>query len=106
DPVDHVAAVRGAERAGVVAVEKGILLERRREAELEIHERLAAPVAVDRIRELLAVAGGAVKVDRDDAVTLRRIGLRVPAIAPAFAEAALRPAVDQERDRVALPLLH
>src|SRR5690606_7724514 len=48
---------------------------------------------------------GTVEVDHHHRVALARVRLGVPAIAPAVAEAALRAAVDQERDRIAATLL-
>ena len=105
DPVDHVAAVAGAERAGLVAVEEGVLLLRRGPALLQVFQRAVAPVLADRVGERLAVAGRAVEVDHHHRVALAGIGLRIPAVAPAVAEAALRAAVDQERDRILLAFL-
>src|SRR5690606_6143181 len=93
DPVDHVAAVAGAQGAGTVAVQEGVLLLRGRPALLQVLQRLAAPVATDRIGEGLAVAGGTVEVDHHHRIALARVGLRGPAVAPAVAEAALRAAV-------------
>ncbi len=101
-PVHHVAAVAGAQRAGLVAVEEFVLLLRRSPALLQVFQRAVAPVLADRIGERLAVAGGTVKVDHHHRVALAGVGLRIPAVAPAVAEAALRPAVDQERDRIGL----
>ena len=102
DPVDHEAAVAGAERAGLVAVEEGVLLLRGLPALLQVLQRTVAPMPADRVGERLAVAGGTVEVDHHHRIALSGIGLRVPAIAPAISEAALRPAVDQECDRVLL----
>src|SRR5690606_29861641 len=51
------------------------------------------------------LADRTMEVDHHHRVALACIGLRVPAVAPAIAEAALRSAVDQEGDRVALALL-
>ncbi len=58
----------------------------------------------DGVFEGLAVAGGAVEIDHHHRITGAGIGLRVPAIGPAVAERALRPAVDQEGDRIGLAL--
>src|SRR5690606_30394924 len=91
-----------AQRAGAVAVEEVVAVERRGPALLQVLQRLAAPVAADGVGEGLAIAGRAVEVDHDHRVALAGVGLRVPAVAPAVAEAALRAAVDQERHRVAL----
>src|SRR5690606_39883920 len=90
DPVDHEAAVAGAERAGLVAVEEGVLPLRRGPALLQVFQRAVAPVAADRVGECLAVAGAAVEIDHHHRVALPGVGLRVPAVAPAVAEAALR----------------
>ena len=59
----------------------------------------------NRIGEGLAVAGAAVEIDHHHRIALPGVGLRVPAVAPAIAEAALRPAMDQERDRILLARL-
>src|SRR5690606_27395056 len=105
DPVDHVAAVAGPQSAGIGAVQERVLLLRRGPALLQVLPRAIAPMLADRVGECLAVAGGAVEVDHHHRVALARIGLRVPAIAPAVAEAALRAAVDQEGHRIALAFL-
>jgi hypothetical protein len=102
DPVDHVAAVAGAERRDAARRPSRVLLQRGGEALLQVLERLAAPVAVDRVGERLAVAGGAVEVDHHRRVAGAGVGLRVPAVVEVVAERALRPAVDQERHRVLL----
>ncbi|KAG1255553.1 hypothetical protein G6F68_010278 [Rhizopus microsporus] len=105
DPVDHEATVAGAQCTGLVTVEEGILLQRRVPALLQVFQRAVAPVLADRIGEGLAVTGGTVEVDHHHRVALARVRLRVPAVAPAVAEAALRAAVDQGRDRVGLAFL-
>src|SRR6185312_1369083 len=101
DPVDHEAAERGTERAGALAVEPGITRDSRREAFLQIDERLAAPVAAHRIRERLAIARRAVEIDEHDTVPGTREHLRIPAVAPLVRHARLRTAVDDEGDRIA-----
>src|SRR5688572_5531763 len=72
DPVDHEAAVRGTERAGLVAVEEVELLLRRRPALLQVFQRAVAPVLADRIGERLAVTGRTVEVDHHHRVALAR----------------------------------
>src|SRR3546814_15821326 len=74
DPVHHIAAIGGAERAGVADVELRILLPRRGEAEFQVFERLAAPILVDAVGKGLTVAGRAVEIDGDDAIAM--LGLR------------------------------
>src|SRR5204862_2123661 len=69
------------------------------EAEPQILQRRPAPVAVDRVGEGLAVTGAAVEIDGDRGIARRREQPRIPAIGPAVAEAALRPAMDQQRYR-------
>src|SRR5688572_1063151 len=103
DPVDHVAAVACAERAGIGAVEEGVSLLCRGPALLQVLQRLAAPVLADGVGKGLAVTGGAMEIDHHHGVALPRIGLWIPAIAPTVAEAALRAAVNQEGDRIFLP---
>ena len=76
DPVDHVAAVRGAERADALAVEERVLRERVVEALDQVLVGLAAPVVADRVGEGLAVAGRAVEVDHDRRVARAGVGLR------------------------------
>src|SRR5690606_31167307 len=71
----------------------------------QILERRTAPVARDRIGELLAVAGRSVEVDRDRGETLACVGFGVPAVMEVAVERTLRPAMDQECDRVLLPRL-
>src|SRR3546814_12527673 len=94
EPVHHVAAVAGAECAGVGAVEEVVLLLRRGPALLQVLQRPVAPVLADRVGEFLPVTDRTVDVDHHHRVALPRVGLRVPAVAPAVAEAALRAAVD------------
>ena len=102
DPVDHVAAVARPQRGDVGPVHPRVLREGRVEPFLQILERLAAPVSVDRVGERLAVAGRAVEIDHDRSVAAAGVGLRVPAIVKVVAERALRAAVNQEGDRVLL----
>src|SRR5262249_40608366 len=71
-------------------------------AGLEVVERRAAPVAGDRILELLAVAGRAVEVDRDDCEALARIRFGIPAVVELVRHRALRAAMDDESDRILL----
>ena len=99
DPVHHVAAVGTAERAGAVPVELRIVADGVGEALLQILERPAAPIFLDRVGEGLAVAGRAMEIDAHRGIARRDKDARVPAIRPAVGEAALRPAVDEEDDR-------
>ena len=71
DPVHHVAAVGAAERAGVVGLELRIVRGGVGEALLQVLERPAAPILVDRVGEGLAVAGRAVEIDADRGVARR-----------------------------------
>src|SRR5690606_11005311 len=57
NPVDHEAAVGGAQRARALAVQPGVTFQRGGETFLQVFQRLAAPVAADRIREGLSVTG-------------------------------------------------
>src|SRR5271168_64972 len=100
DPVDHVAAVGSSQGAHALAVRPRVGFKRGIEPELQILERLAAPVAADGIGERLTVAGGAVKIDHDHAVARAREGFGVPAPAPRIAETALRAAVNKERNGI------
>lgn len=77
----------------------------RRPSLLQIFQRAVAPMLADGVGEFLAVAGGAVEVDHHHRVALAGVGLRIPTVAPAIAEAALRAAVDQERHRIGLAFL-
>src|SRR3546814_10629556 len=94
DPVHHIAAIGGAERAGVADVELRILLPRRGEAEFQVFERLAAPILVDAVGKGLTVAGRAVEIDGADAIALLGIKARVPESRPAVAEARKRPSLN------------
>src|SRR4051794_11278280 len=69
------------------------------ETELQVLQRPAAPVLVDRVGEGLAVSSRAVEIHADHAIARRREQARVPAIGPAVAERALRAAVDKQNDR-------
>ena len=62
----------------------------------------AGPVLADLVGELLAVAGRAPRVDRHHGIARRGEHLVVPAIVPLVVPGSLRPAVDQEDDRVFL----
>src|SRR5947209_17010699 len=70
------------------------------EALHQVFKRSAAPVAVDRVYELLSVAGRAVEVDHDDHATVRSEQLGIPAIAPVVSPRSLRPAMDEEFHRI------
>ena len=103
DPVHHVATVGGAQCAGVGGVELGIGGGGVREAALQILERFATPVVADAVGEGLAVAGAAMEIDADHGVAGSGEQARIPAVAPAVAEAALRPTMDDERNRELAP---
>ena len=102
DPIDHVATIRSSESGNAVAIHPGIAGKRSRQALLQIHQRLAAPIVGDGISERLAVANRAVEIDHHHRVAGTGVGLGVPAIVEVVAEGPLRTAVDQEGDRVAL----
>src|SRR6185369_2560398 len=68
DPVGHVPAVRGAEGADTVAVQPGIAGDGGGEPLLQVLQRLASPVFLDRVGEGLAVAGRTVEVDGEHGV--------------------------------------
>ena len=105
DPIHHVAAVGSAERAHAIRIQPRILLKRGGQSQLEVLERLAAPIAADRVGESLAVAGRAVKVDHHDAVAGAGKTLRIPAPVPLIRHASLRSAVHDESHRVFLVAL-
>src|SRR5207249_2618684 len=99
DPVDHVAAVgcaRGA-HAGRIDV-----WEPRHDVEAFHHvlEWVVAPMLGDRIGELLAVAGRAVKVDGRYDVAARGEHGVVPARAPVVGPRPLWAPVDQVDERI------
>src|SRR5205823_7090468 len=96
NPVSHVSAVAGTERAFAVFINERIMMLCVVEALHQVFKRSAAPVAVDRVNELLSVAGRAVEVDHDDHVTVRSEHLGIPAIAPVVSPRSLRPAMDEE----------
>ncbi len=98
-PVDHIAAVRGAGRGHAIGIDvgkSGGVIGRSH----QVVEGPAAPVAVDLVDELLAIACGPANVRQDDDVPRRGEHLHVPAIAPVFAPGALRAAVDQNQRRI------
>ena len=104
DPVDHIAAVGRSQRAGLVAVEEGVAFPGKGPALLQVFQRAVAPVLADRIGEGLAVAGRTVEIDHHHRIARPGIGRGVPAPGPGIAERALRPAMDDEGDRI-LPAL-
>src|SRR5665213_500557 len=86
DPIHHVAAVGSAERAGMISVEPGVLLQSGGQSELEVLKGFAAPIAANRVGERLAVPGRAVEIDHDDAVPGAGKSLGVPAPIPGIRE--------------------
>jgi hypothetical protein len=94
DPVDHVAAVRGAGGAGAALLDEGLLLDRVDELH-QVLVDLASPVSGDIVDEGLAVAGRAARVGQRDQMAARREQRRVPAVRPRVLPRALRSAVDQ-----------
>src|SRR5206468_4667657 len=102
DPVDHVPAVAGAQRALTVFIDKRIVLLGIVEALHQVLKRSAAPVAVDRVNKLLPVAGRSVKINHDHNVTVRSEELGIPAVCPLIAYWDLRPAVHNELHRIFL----
>src|SRR5437867_1276604 len=57
DPVGHVSAVTGAQRALTVFIDKRIVLLGVVEPLHQVFKRSTAPIAIDRVNELLPVAG-------------------------------------------------
>ncbi len=102
DPVGHVSAVAGAQRALPGLIYERVMLLGVVEALHQVFKRSPAPVAVDCVNEFLPVAGRAVEVDHDDHVSVGREQLGVPAIAPIVSPRSLRPAVDEELHRIFL----
>src|SRR4029079_16189109 len=88
DPVHRIAAVGAAERAGVVRLQLRVVRGYEGEALLQILERPAAPVLVDRVGEGLAVAGAAVEIDADRRIAGGAEQPWVPAVGPAVGKAA------------------
>src|SRR5205085_6080616 len=100
-PVRHVTAIARAQRRLAVLVDEGIGLLDVIETLHQIFVRLATPIAADRIGELLAITGRAVEVDHHyDVIAGRGEQFRVPAIGPGISPRTLRPAVDQELQRI------
>src|SRR6185437_534790 len=66
----------------------------------QVYIRLATPVAVDSVNELLPVAGRSARVDHDHHITIGGKQLSVPAIAPLIAPLPLRTAMNQELYRI------
>ncbi|MCY1171564.1 hypothetical protein D9M73_116780 [compost metagenome] len=99
DPVHHIAAIRGPQRARIVRVEPGKLVGRGLEPGFQILQRPAAPIVADRIGEALPISGRAVEIDRDQAIARACEHRRIPAIRPAIVARPLRPAMHHERDR-------
>ena len=95
EPVHHIAAIAGPQRAGIVRRDGGIELGGGGEAQFQIGERLAAPILVDRVREGLAISRAAVEIDSNGGQPVAGKDFRVPAEAPAIPETALRPAMDE-----------
>src|ERR1700733_6059490 len=95
-PVGHVSTVARAEGALAVFIDKPVMLFRVVEAFHQIFKRSAAPVAIDRVYELLPVAGRAVEVDHDDDVSVGGKEFGIPAVRPIVSPGALGTAVDEE----------
>ena len=66
------------------------------EAFHQVLKRSAAPIAIDRVDEFLAVAGRAMEVNHDDHVSVGGEEFGVPAVGPVVSPGALRPTVDEE----------
>src|SRR5882724_7861530 len=96
DPVDHVAAVAGAQSAFAVLVDKRIGLLRVVQAVHQVDEGLTAPVAVDAVNKLLPIACQAARVDHDDDIAAGGKQFGIPAIRPFIPPLSLWAAVDQE----------
>src|SRR5256885_13476546 len=89
-------AIACAQRALAVLIDKRIMLLGIVETLHQIFVRSTAPIAIDRINELLPVAGRAVEVDHDDDISVGRKQLRIPAKRPIVPPRPLRPAMDEE----------
>src|SRR3546814_12546041 len=95
DPVHHIAAIAGAQRAAIAGIDLRILGGGGGQPQFQILQRLAAPIFVDAVGEGLAVARRTVEIDDHRSIAMGRERLGIPAIGPAIAEAALRPAMAQ-----------
>ena len=102
NPVRHVAAVARAERGLAILVDERIRFLDVIESLHQIDIRFAAPIAADRVGELLSVTGRAMEIDHDDDIAVGREQLRIPAIRPRISPRALRSAVDQKLQRIFL----
>ncbi len=100
NPVGHVAAETGAESTLALAVDEVVLTLGVVEAEHEVFKGTATPVSVDFVDELLAVAGGAARIDHDDDVAGGSEEIGVPAEVPIVSPGTLRTAVDEELDGI------
>src|SRR5579859_2879716 len=98
DPVHHVSAVRGAQRALAVLVNERIRAFGIVESQHQVLIRLAAPIAADFVNELLPVAGRAARVDQDHYVAVGGEKLKIPTVGPEIAPHSLRSAVNDELD--------
>lgn len=100
DPVGHVAAVAGAQAHGARRVDEGQV---RLDVLPPAHEIVvgpAAPLVLDAVREALAEAGRAGRVEGDDDVALLGPGQHVPPDGPGICGRRLRTAVYVEHERV------
>src|SRR5207248_6392094 len=102
DPVGHVSAVTGAQRAFAVFINKPIMRFSVVEALHQIFIGSAAPVAVNRVNKLLPVSGRAVKVDEHDYVSIRSKKLKIPAVAPLISHGDFGTTVNDELHRILL----
>ena len=105
DPVHHEPAIGSAHCAGMVAIQPSKALGSRIQTQLQVLQRLPAPVLADGIGERLPVARRAMEVDEHGRIAGTRVDLRIPAIAPVVGETRLRAAVNDERDGVLAPRL-
>src|SRR5215472_18434788 len=104
-PVGHVATVAGSERAFAVPVDKEIVLLDVINTKHHVFVRRSAPVAIDGVDELLAIAGGTVEVDHCHNVAVGGEELGVPSIRPIVTPGSLRSTVDEVLQRIFLALV-
>lgn len=87
DPVDHVAAVTGAEGNGAGRVDEGVVfvvLNVLKGVD-EINVWPASPLSLNRVHEFLAVSGASSGINRDNDVSMFREYGEVPAGGPGVA---------------------
>src|SRR4029077_10208475 len=100
NPICHVAAETGAQRALAIFVDEWIRALGVVQTFHQVFKGGPTPIAPDGVDELLSISRRSMEIDHHDNVAVSRKKFGVPAIAPVISPRLLRPAMDEKLYRI------